>query len=183
MIWNYVDSSYIVNGFNAYQVLMRNCGPMMILIKIWRVWSKIVLFFSHADFFLHQGHDCESWHLQEGPQPQRRLPRRTCVWEKEEKKNQLFSLPPAELCVLPAVWSGAEVKGKGLSEGADSSVSCLSALDFILLLLLLQHYPLLFGLSLPHLISHLEKHSYGCNPEPGKHLHHDTVLYPCQNPD
>lgn len=58
---------------------------------------------------------------------------------------------------------------------------------FFLLLLLLQHHPqslwFAFGLSLPHLISHLKKHSYAYNPESRTHLHHDATLYPCQNPD
>lgn len=47
--------------------------------------------------------------------------------KKKKKKKELFSLPLAVLCVLPALWSGAKVKGKELSEGADSS---LSVLDF-----------------------------------------------------
>lgn len=53
-----------------------------------------------------------------------------CLGKRRKKKNELFSLPLAVLCVLPALWSGAKVKGKGLSEGADSSLSCLSVLDF-----------------------------------------------------
>lgn len=101
---------------------------------------------------------------------------------KKKKKNYFLCLLQYFVSSLPS-----DQEQRWRVKGCRREQTAASAFWTFLLLLLLQHHPqslwFAFGLSLPHLISHLKKHSYACNLESGTHLHHDAALYPCQNPD